>query len=86
MLIPQLAFHIYTAHKQWEGHNVARNNLDKDSIITIEDYQMNLEAVYSENPTSMVYAGNKVTVALYPICVEYIDDSDRLRKGAISFI
>ena len=56
------------------------------SVITIEDYQMNLEAIYSENPTSMAYSGNKVTVALYPICVEYIGEDGILQKGAISIL
>ena len=82
----KLALHIYTAAKQWEAHVEARNHLDKESIITIEDYQMNLEAVYTENPTSMAYSSNKVTVALYPICVEYIDANGDLKKGAISFL
>ena len=47
---------------------------------------MNLEAVYSENPTSMVFASNKVTVALYPMCVEFIGEDGSLQKGAISFL
>ena len=47
---------------------------------------MNLEAVYRENPTSMAFAGNKRTVALYPICIEYVSDNGELKKGAISFL
>ena len=47
---------------------------------------MNLEAIYSENPTSMAYSSNKVTVAIYPICVEYIGEDGSLQKGAISFL
>ena len=81
-----LALHIYTAAMQWDAHNTARLSLDKFSIITIEDYQRNLEAIFSENPTSMGYSGNKVTTALYPICIEYIGDDGLLKKGAISFI
>lgn len=52
----------------------------------IEDYQMNLEAIYSKNTTSMAYSSNKVTVALYPICIEYIREDGSLQKGAISFL
>ena len=80
-----LALHIYTAHRQWEAHSEARKKLCKNTIITVEDYQMNLEAVYSENPTSMAYAGNKVTVALYPICVEYISDNGEHKKQPYHF-
>ena len=81
-----LALHIFTAAKQWEAHSVLRSNLDIDSIISIEDYQKNLEAIYSENPTSMAYSGNKVTVALYPICVEYLGTDGILKKAAIAFL
>ena len=47
---------------------------------------MNLETVYSENPTSMAFSGNKVTVVLYPICIEYLSDSGEPKKAAISFL
>ena len=81
-----LALHIYTAAKQWDAHNTASLSLDMFSIISIEDYQRNLEAIYSENPTSMGYSGNKVTTALYPICVEYLGEDGTLKKGAIAFL
>ena len=55
-------------------------------VITTENYQMNLEAIYSENPTSMAYSSNKVTFALYPICAEYIVENGSLKKGTISFL
>ena len=81
-----LRWHIYTAHRQWTGHDVHRSNLDEESIITIEDYQMNMEVVYRENPTSLAYSTNKKTVALYPICVEFLNDHGQLCKGAIAFL
>ena len=38
-------------------------------------------------PTSTAYSSNTITVAVYPICVEYkIDDDGPVRKGAITFI
>ena len=45
-----LALHIFTAAKQGDAHVSTRNSLDMTSVITIEDYQMNLEAIYSKNP------------------------------------
>ena len=56
-----------------------------NTFISIEDYQMNVTVVYSENPTSMAYSSNKHTVAMYPICIEYLNDGV-LTKGAITFI
>ena len=85
-MLPKLRRHIYTAHHQWRAHANARDNLDINSIVTIEDYQQNLEVVYSEQPTSMAYSSNKLTVAVYPICVEFMDLNSSLKKGAIVFI
>ena len=38
-----------------------------------------------ENPTSTAYSTNKITLALYPICIEYKVDGV-LHKGAVVFI
>ena len=84
-LLPKMRSHIYTAYCQWNAHAVNRVNLDGFSIITIEDYQQNLEIVLMENPTSTAYSTNKVTIALYPICVEYKIDNV-LHKGAVVFL
>ena len=54
--------------------------------ITTEDYQMNITMVYAENPTSVIYAGNKVVFALYPICIEYHDEDGVFKKGALAFL
>ena len=81
-----LRIHIFTAYKQWDAHEQGRRNLDMNTFISIEDYQMNVTVVYSENPTSMAYSSNKHTVAMYPICIEYLDDNGVLIKGAITFI
>lgn len=64
---------------------MAPNSLDESSVITIEDYQQNLEVVYIKNPNSMAYSSNKLTVAIYPTCIEY-ESEGSLKKGAIGFI
>ena len=81
-----LKWHIYTSHRQWTAHEVQRSNLDTESVITIEDYQMNMEVIYRENPTSLAYSTNKKAVALYPICVEFLNTDGQLCKGAIAFL
>ena len=30
-----------------------------------------MEVMYGENPTSLAYWANKLTVAMYPICIEF---------------
>ena len=69
--LPKLRQHIFTAHKQWQAHSVLRENLDDSSVITVEDYQMNVTPKFAEQPTASGYAANKISFALYPICVEF---------------
>ena len=83
----KLKRHIYIAHKQWDAHASARKSLTVNSLITIEDYQRNIEVEYIEQPTSMAYSSNKLTVAVYPICLEFkTDPAGPVHKGAITFI
>ena len=35
--------------------------------------------------TDMAYSSNKHTIAMYPICVEYLEEEE-VRKGAIVFL
>ena len=70
-MLGKLKVHVYTAYCQWNAHSLNRLGLDDESVITIEDYQENLEIEYSENPTSLAYSSNKTTVELYPIVAEY---------------
>ena len=76
---------IYTANYQWYAHSTLRNNLNESSVITVEDYQMNIEVEFTENPTSLVYSTNKLSYALYSTCVEYQEDGI-VKKSAVSFI
>ena len=43
----QLREHIYTEHMQWNARVQARENLYYETLISIEDYQMNMEVMYS---------------------------------------
>ena len=44
-----------------------------------------MEIQFSEKPTASSYSVNKRSVAVYPICIEYISDGN-VKKGAITFI
>ena len=85
-MLDGLCQHIFVAHSQWNAHKVQRLNLDSLSCITTEDYQMNITLEYAENPTSLSYSTNKVVFALYPICIEYLDEANDLKKGALAFL
>ena len=69
-LMPNLKLHIYTAHKWWKAHEIIYSNLTPGVIITIKDYQMNLEVTYRQAPTSQAYSSTKVSMAMYPLCIE----------------
>ena len=40
----------------------------------MEDYQINIQAEFTENSTSLAYSTYKFSYALYPIFVEYLED------------
>ena len=82
----QLRKHIYTAHMQWNAHVQAKENLYNETFISIGDYQMNMEVMYGENPTSLAYSANELTVAMYPICIEFKAADGTITKGAIKFL
>ena len=85
-MLPELKRHIYTSHIQWHAHSTLRSNLDRESVITIEDYQQNMEVIYREMPTSTAYRGNKTTVAMYPMIFEYLDSDGVPSKAACVLI
>ena len=83
--LPNLCKHIYTANYQWHACSTLQNHLNKSSVITVEDYQINIEVEFTENPTSLAYSTNKLLYALYLICVEYLEGGI-VKKSAVSFI
>ena len=82
----QLRNHIYTAHMHWNARVQARENLNYEASISVEDYQMNVEVIYSENPTSSAYSASKLTVTMHPICTEFKAADGTIAKGAITFL
>ena len=83
-MLPYQKLHIYTSHKQWRAHEIHCGDLVPGSIITIENYQMNLEVSLDE--AGQTYATNKFGVAMHPLCVQYFDEEQALCKGAIVFL
>ena len=84
-MLPKFKIQVYSAYRQWRAHTTNREALDNESVITIEDYQQNMEVEFNENPTAMAFSSNKTTVALYPVCIEYKVD-DIIKKGGVIFI
>ena len=82
----QLRKHIYTERMQWNTHVQARENLYYDTFISIEDYQTNMEVMYSQNPTSFAYSAHKLTVAMYSICTEFKSTDGTIAKDVITFL
>ena len=47
---------------------------------------MIMEVMYNENLTSLVYSENKLTVAMYPVCIEFKAADETIAKGTITFL
>ena len=47
---------------------------------------MNMEVMYGENLTSLAYSANKLTVAMYPISIEFKAADGAIAMGAITFL
>ena len=76
---------LYSTHAMECPRSSKRESL-LETFISIEEYQMNMEVMYSENPTSLAYSANKLTVAMYPICIEFKAADGTIAKGAITFL
>ena len=85
-MLPNLKRHIPTSHRQWKAHDILENNMDLSTVITIEDYQMNMEVKYWKAPTCTAYSCNKQTIAIYTLCFEHLVNGEILSKGGIVFM
>ena len=47
---------------------------------------MNMEVMCSKNPISLAYSANKLTVAMYPICIEFKAADGTIAKGDTAFL
>ena len=45
-----------------------------------------MEVVYRENPATLAYSSNEVSVEIYPICIEYKSPDGKICEGAVTFI
>ena len=41
-----------------------------------------MEVMYGENPNSLAYSANKLTIAMYPTCIEFKAADGTIAKGA----
>ena len=85
-MLPRLASHILTSHKQWNEHALFHENLDESAIIqwkiirwTWMLFLLRTQLLWNMLQTTKAFA-------LYPVYVEYINDDGELNKGAICFL
>ena len=67
-----MIYHVFSAAvawaKLWKDIEELRPGID---VLTMEDYQRNVEIFHSEAPTSMGYSANAICVAMYPIAIRF---------------
>ena len=80
-----LTGHVYRAARQWQACKLDIQNLGEGEVLSIEDYQMNLEISFTECTTSGFF--NKDQLAMHPSMVHYKDPvSQSIKKGGLIFI
>ena len=85
--LPKLALHIFIAAHQWKACKECTQCLEPHIIMTIEDYQMNINVAHQEQTTTAHYSGNVTQIALYPVVIKYkLPGESKVRKGAIAFL
>ena len=67
-----MIYHVYSAAVAWaklrKDVEELRPGID---VLTMEDYQRNIEIFHNEAPTSLGYSANAICVAMYPIAIRY---------------
>ena len=86
--LPDLASHIYRAGRQWEAcKSNSQNLIPLKEILTVEDYQMNLEIIHVEATTSSFFGGNVLQIACYPVMIKFkLEENGLTLKGGLFFI
>ena len=84
---PRMKIHVFVATHQYEALRLRSESLGLGDLLTIEDYTMNIDILYSESTTSSHYSANTISYAGYPIAVRFRDPSTmEPAKAAILFI
>jgi hypothetical protein len=85
-LTPALKLHIYTAYNQWRAKKLAEESLKVDTILIVDDYQMNLTVELAETTTSTVFGSNNILIAIFPVVVMFRrEETDPVEKATITF-
>ena len=84
---PKIKVHVFVASHQYEALKIRTESLHLGDLLTVEDYTMNIDILYSETTTSSHYSANVTSFAGYPIAVRYMSPLTlKPAKGAILFI
>ena len=67
-----MIYHVFSAAVAWaklrKDVEELRPGID---LLTMEDYQRNVEIFHAEAPTSLGYSANSIAIAMYPIAIRY---------------
>ena len=85
-LTTALKLHIYTAYNQWRAKKLAEESLKVDSILIVDDYQMNLTVELAETTTTTVFGANNILIAIFPVVVMFRRaETGLVEKATITF-
>lgn len=82
--IGSLAAHIYRAAHQWDSFKEQQENLEPGTVLSVEDYQMNLTVEHFETTTSAFMGANTEQLAMYPIAIYFrLKEGEPVRKAGL---
>ena len=85
--LPALKAHIYRAANQWKCFKADMENLHPGTLLSIEDYQMNLVIQFYETTTSSFMGANQEQRAMFPIFLAFRKTpSSPVTKGGLVFL
>ena len=85
--VPALKAHIYRAANQWKCCKEDLENLQPGTVLTIEDFQMNIEVQFFQITTSAFFGANQEQRAMAPMFIAFRKTPDSpVTKGGLVFI
>ena len=85
--VPALKAHIYRAANQWKCCKEDLENLEPGTVLTIEDFQMNIEVQFFQITTSAFFGANQEQRAMAPMFIAFRKTPDSpVTKGGLVFI
>ena len=85
--VPGLKGHIYRATNQWRCCKADIENIQPGTVLTIEDYQMNLVVQFFETTTTSFMGPNQEQWMMFPILISLRKTPESpVTKGGLVFL